>query len=100
MTDHSRAASSMQLAYGSDASPQDRLRDAVAALTRARRLQLLVDYGFGGLVAGLVLAAVAAAVESNRASSAPGVHAPDVDSSNETRRAEGGRCMVARARGS
>jgi len=40
-------------------SPRERLRKAVADLTRARRLQLLVDYGFAGLLAGLGLAAVA-----------------------------------------
>jgi hypothetical protein len=40
-------------------SPRERLRKAVADLTRARRLQVLVDYGFAGLLAGLGLAAVA-----------------------------------------
>lgn len=40
-------------------SPRERLRKAVADLARARRLQVLVDYGFAGLLAGLSLAAVA-----------------------------------------
>jgi hypothetical protein len=44
---------------GDPLSPRDRLRKAVADLTRARRLQVLVDYGFAGLLAGLGLAAVA-----------------------------------------
>lgn len=39
---------------------QERVRRVVAALTRARRLQLLVDYALGGLLAGLAAAAVAA----------------------------------------
>ena len=40
-------------------SPRERLSKAVADLTRARRLQVLVDHGFAGLLAGLGLAAVA-----------------------------------------
>jgi hypothetical protein len=44
---------------GDPLSPRERLRKAVADLTRARRLQMLVDYGFAGLLAGLGLAAVA-----------------------------------------
>lgn len=44
---------------GDPLSPRERLRKAVADLTRARRLQVLVDYGFAGLLAGLGLAAVA-----------------------------------------
>src|SRR5688572_16287803 len=43
-------------------SPRERLRKAVADLTRARRLQVLVDYGFAGLLAGLGLAALAVLV--------------------------------------
>ncbi|MGQ0749418.1 MAG: hypothetical protein ACT4PS_02675 [Betaproteobacteria bacterium] len=44
----------------SDSLPaQERLRRLVAALTRARRLQLLVDHAFGGLLAGLAAATVA-----------------------------------------
>lgn len=39
--------------------PLDRLRKAVLGLTRARRLQILVDHGFAGLFLGLVLAAAA-----------------------------------------
>jgi hypothetical protein len=38
------------------------LRGVVAALTRAHRLQLLVDHGFGGLLVGLGLATVAVLV--------------------------------------
>ena len=38
--------------------PRDQVRKVVAALTRARRLQLLLDHGFGGLFAGLALATV------------------------------------------
>jgi hypothetical protein len=40
-------------------SPRERLRQAVGDLTRARRLQVLVDYGFVGLLIGLGIAAVA-----------------------------------------
>jgi hypothetical protein len=39
---------------------QERLSRVVAALTRARRLQLLVDYMSGGLLAGLAAATIAA----------------------------------------
>ena len=39
--------------------PQARLRKAVIDLTRARRLQVLVDYGLAGLLAGLLLATAA-----------------------------------------
>lgn len=38
---------------------RQRLRRAVSALARARRLQMFVDHGFCGLFAGLVLATVA-----------------------------------------
>jgi uncharacterized membrane protein YqjE len=38
---------------------RERVRKAVIELTRARRLQLLVDHAFGGLLAGLGLATVA-----------------------------------------
>jgi len=38
---------------------REQLRRFVAALTRARRLQILVDHAFGGLLAGLCLASVA-----------------------------------------
>jgi hypothetical protein len=37
---------------------REHLRSAVAALTRARRLQVLIDHGCGGLVAGLGAATV------------------------------------------
>jgi hypothetical protein len=39
--------------------PRARLRAAVLDLTRARRLQVLVDHGFAGLLIGLALAAAA-----------------------------------------
>lgn len=39
---------------------QERVRRVVAALTRARRLQLLADHGLGGLLAGLAAATIAA----------------------------------------
>ena len=45
--------------HGDPGPARERLRKVVAALTRARRLQLLVDHGFGGLLVGLVLATVA-----------------------------------------
>lgn len=41
------------------APARERVHRAVAALTRARCLQLLVHHGFGGLLAGLVMATVA-----------------------------------------
>src|SRR5262245_25599221 len=44
----------------SDALPaRERVHKVVADLTRARRLQVLVDYGCGGLLTGLGLASVA-----------------------------------------
>jgi hypothetical protein len=48
--------------HGDPGPARERLYKVVAALTRARRLQLLVDHGFGGLLAGLVLATVAVLV--------------------------------------
>jgi len=48
---------------------RERLRRAVAELTRARRTQVLVDHGFCGLLAGLVLATVA--VVAARLASSP-----------------------------
>jgi hypothetical protein len=48
------------IAHGSPA--RDRLRKVVADLTRARRLQVLLDHGFGGLLAGLGLATIAVLV--------------------------------------
>jgi hypothetical protein len=44
--------------HGDPGPARERLHKMVAALTRARRLQLLVDHGFGGLLVGLVLATV------------------------------------------
>ena len=48
-------APSFWIRDGGPGPARDRLRKPVAALTRARRLQVLVDHGFGGLLAGLVL---------------------------------------------
>lgn len=45
------------IAHGSPAG--ERLRKMVADLTRARRLQVFLDHGFGGLLAGLGLATIA-----------------------------------------
>ena len=55
----SQAASARSLWLGSPRPDRERLSKAVAALTSARRLQVLVDHGFGGLLAGLVLATFA-----------------------------------------
>ena len=52
-------APSTWMRHDGPGSARERLRTAVAALTRARRLQVLVDHGFGGLLAGLGLATVA-----------------------------------------
>lgn len=54
----SQLASARSLWIGSPRPARERLSKAMAALTRARRLQVLVDHGFGGLLAGLVLATV------------------------------------------
>ena len=56
--DHSTMARSLWHGHGESIAAGDRLRKVVAALTRARRLQLLLDHGFGGLLAGLGLATV------------------------------------------
>ena len=56
--DHSTMARSLWHGHGESIAARDRLRKVVAALTRARRLQLLLDHGFGGLLAGLGLATV------------------------------------------
>ncbi len=53
---------SLWLGHTDPIPPQDDLRGVVAALTRARRLQLLVDHVFGGLLVGLGLATVAVLV--------------------------------------
>ena len=49
---------------------RERLRTAVRALTRARRLQCLVDHAFAGLTCGLAIAAVAVAVARQAGASA------------------------------
>jgi len=58
----SQAASAPSLWIGSSRPARERLSKAVAALTRARRLQVLVDHGFAGLLAGLGLATFAVLV--------------------------------------
>lgn len=55
----SQISNARSLWIGSPRPARERLSMSVAALTRARRLQVLVDYGFGGLLAGLVLATFA-----------------------------------------
>jgi hypothetical protein len=55
----SQVASARDLWLGSPGPARERLSTAVAALTRARRLQVLVDHGFGGLLVGLGLATFA-----------------------------------------
>jgi hypothetical protein len=58
----SQAASARSLWIGSPRPARERLSKAVAALSRARRLQVLVDHAFGGLLAGLVVATFAVLV--------------------------------------
>jgi len=55
-------AASFWTRNGESGPTHERLRKSVAALTRARRLQLLVDHGFGGLLVGLMLATAAVLV--------------------------------------
>lgn len=56
----SQAASASRLWISHGAGPaRERVRRTVAELTRARQLQVLVDHGFGGLLAGLCLATIA-----------------------------------------
>ena len=55
----SQVGSSSGFWIGSPRPARERLGLAVAALTRARRLQVLGDHGFGGLLAGLGLATIA-----------------------------------------
>jgi hypothetical protein len=55
------SASSLWISHGAGLA-RERLRRTVAELTRARQLQVLVDHGFGGLLAGLCLATVAVLV--------------------------------------
>jgi hypothetical protein len=62
MTEQSTAGRSAWMRHGGEASPQQRLRDVVTALTRAQRLQLLIDHGCGGLLLGLAFATVAVLV--------------------------------------
>lgn len=59
MTDQVRAAQGAWIRDAGGVAPEQRLREAMSALVRARRLQLLADHGFGGLLAGFGLAAVA-----------------------------------------
>jgi hypothetical protein len=56
--DPSTITRSLWPGQGESIPARDRLRRVVGALTRARRLQLLLDHGFGGLLAGLGLATV------------------------------------------
>ena len=58
----SQIANARGLWLGSPRPARERLSTAMAALTRARRLQVLVDYGFAGLLAGLGLATFAVLV--------------------------------------
>lgn len=51
-----------RIRHGDPGPARERLHKVVTALTRARRLQLLVDHGFGGLLVGFVLATVAVLV--------------------------------------
>jgi hypothetical protein len=54
--DQSTIARNLWLGHDESIPARDRLRQVVAALTRARRLQLLLDHGFGGLMVGLGVA--------------------------------------------
>jgi hypothetical protein len=54
------------------ASARERLRTAVAALTRVQRLQTLVDHAFGGLLVGLCLATAAILAVRQMSSPYPG----------------------------
>ncbi|HEY5656857.1 MAG TPA: hypothetical protein VIY27_03620 [Myxococcota bacterium] len=58
----SQLARARNLWLGSPRPARERLSTAIAALTRARRLQVLVDHGFTGLLAGLGLATFAVLV--------------------------------------
>jgi len=59
MMDPPTIARSLWLGHDESIPARDRLRRVVAALTRARRLQFLLDHGFGGLLVGLGLATFA-----------------------------------------
>lgn len=52
----SEIANARSLWIGSPRPARERLSASVAALARARRLQVLLDYGFAGLLVGLVIA--------------------------------------------
>jgi hypothetical protein len=56
------SAPSLWIQHGSPRSARERLSKAVTALIRARRLQVLVDHAFGGLLVGLALATLAVLV--------------------------------------
>ena len=58
----SEGAGARTLWLGSPHPARERLSTAVGALTRARRLQVLVDHAFGGLLVGLGLATFAVLV--------------------------------------
>jgi hypothetical protein len=59
---HETITRSLWLGHSHPIPAQDDLRGVVAALTRARHLQVLVDHAFGGLLVGLGLATVAVLV--------------------------------------
>ncbi|MPZ43963.1 MAG: hypothetical protein GEV05_11255 [Betaproteobacteria bacterium] len=69
----SQAADAPSLWIGLDGpgAARERLRKAVAGLTRARHLQILVDHAFGGLLAGLCLATIAVLAVRQASSSYP-----------------------------
>jgi len=56
------AAPGPWIQHGSPRPAREIVSKAVAALTRARRLQVLLDHGFGGLLVGLGVATVAVLV--------------------------------------
>ena len=64
-------APSLWLKVDGPGAARERLRKTVAALTRARHLQILVDYAFVGLLAGLCVATVAVLAARQAASSYP-----------------------------
>jgi hypothetical protein len=69
----SRAADAPALWIGLDGpdAARARLRKTVAALRRARHLQILVDHAFGGLLAGLCIATVVVLAMRQAASAQP-----------------------------
>jgi len=56
------SARGLWIQHSSTRSARERLSTAVTALIRARRLQVLVDHAFGGLLVGLTLATLAVLV--------------------------------------